>query len=214
MYNFIVDPYTNQKANINSKVGKQILKNYLRVVLNGGGEQVDEVKLGKLGENIKVANPELLKLNPNLLPSLFKDGSALKLRKEGEEGEDQLKICMDVTIGRPCQYNNNSLLVLAGQGTEINDQLTLRVIQIDEDSALPFSSKVFPKKNSKIFDLIVDVPNNMKEAFKKITDTLPIIAEPIIAEPTKKPSSQPSANDQYSLPGPDWKLGNKMEDNK
>jgi hypothetical protein len=188
MYNFIVDPYTNQKANINSKVGKQILKNYLRVVLNGGGEQVDEVKLGKLGENIKVANPELLKLNPNLLPSLFKDGSALKLRKEGEKGEDQLKICMDVTLGRPCQYNNNTLLVLAGQGTEINDQLTLRVIQIDEDSALPFSSRVFPKKHSEIFDLTVDVPNNMKmkEAFKKITDTLPIIGEP-----TKKPSSQP-----------------------
>ena len=180
MYNFIVDPYTNQKANINSKVGKQILKNYLRVILNGGGEQVVEVKLGKL-KIVKSDIGELDKLTQGVyfftdkqhpkkcLPSKFTEGTALKLRKEILEGT-QFKICIDA-IGRLCQFKNNSLLVKEFETINKNI-LTLTVQQVDDSYATDFSAVLIgPDTSSAPFHLTVKMSDETVQIFEQVVSS-------------------------------------------
>ena len=52
MWNKIVNPETGRKVNVNGKIGKKVLKNYLNNI-NGGAVKEDEIRLDEDGESFE-----------------------------------------------------------------------------------------------------------------------------------------------------------------
>ena len=108
MYNYILNPHTNKLVNINSKSGRKILKNYIKVVL-GAGEKTRNITLGTIDSEVIVPK-NINKKNPEQFPQKFND-NFLKLKLRVENNGKDMKICPDVSFGRVCQWQDNCLKV-------------------------------------------------------------------------------------------------------
>ena len=110
MYNKIVNPNTNRLVNINSKLGKTILKNY--VIYNIGGSSSDSTSVED--DNFKSKDKRTKLVNLNKIYDIEKDGYIYRLlEKEANENSPNYK--KNLYIGKSGildEYKNRSLLNL------------------------------------------------------------------------------------------------------